>query len=539
MTVAHDCAGRKRRKNVAEGKTVKCDAAAIDAIFASLDQGHLPGAAVAIAIDGTPVYRKGFGLASIELPVTLSPSMRLRIGSTTKHFVSFAYLLLCEEGRAGIDDELGKYLPDLHEASRRVTMRQLMGHTSGIRDIAAITMFMHGTGIPVTEQEMLAYYKTIGDVDFAPDTGWSYNNGGYMLLSAVIEKITGDSLDSFLRERVFEPVGMNDTLLRRWDSDFVPNSATLHMLDPGGKYVKQYMGMEISGMGGIASTMDDMLRWLRHMDRPIVGSDETWKLMTTPRVLANGQSTGYGMGLILQTYRGVETISHSGGVMGGNSQMIKVPSAKLDISVAANRADVNSMLLANQIIDACIEGLEPLPEVEFEKRSGYFLSARTGRAIELVAQDDQQFMSVDGSPAFPLRPDGKGGLELPSPFDFMRLGVTPTGTGLRYSDFGNEDELDAVEKNADISIGTLPGVFRSEAISTTAEIFEDTDGPRVRFSGKYGTHLFKLEPVTSRVWKFGSLGIFPALAGTLTFDEDAGGFTLNAMRLTGLRFVRD
>jgi CubicO group peptidase (beta-lactamase class C family) len=524
---------------MADGKTAKCDASAIDAIFSSLDQGHLPGAAVAIAIDGTPVYRKGFGLASIELPVTLSPTMRMRIGSTTKHFASFAYLLLCEEGRAGIDDELGKYLPGLHEVNRRVTMRQLMGHTSGIRDVVAITMLMHGTGVSVTEQQMLAFYERIGDVDFAPGTGWSYNNGGYMLLSAVIEKITGDSLDTFLRQRVFEPIGMNDTLLRRWDSDFVPNSAALHMVDPGGQYVKQYMGMEISGMGGIASTMDDMLRWLRHMDRPVVGSDETWRLMTTPGVLENGQSTGYGLGLIMQKYRGVETISHSGGVMGGNSQMIKIPSAKLDISVAANRADVHSMLLVNKIIDACIEGLDPLPKAEFEKRTGFFISAQTGRVIELVVQDDQQFMAVDGSPPFPLGPDGNGGLALPSPFDFMRLGVIPTIGGLRYNDFGNEDQLDAVVKITDASIRTRAGVFRSETVSATAEIFEDADGPRVRFSGKYGNHLFKLEPITANVWKMSSLGVFQALAGIVAFDEDARGLTLNAMRLIGLRFVRD
>jgi D-aminopeptidase len=102
----------------------------IDAIFAVVDQCHLPGAAVGIAIDGKPVYRKGFGLANMELPFVLSPSVRMRIYSTTKHFACLAYMLLCEEGRAGIDDPIGKYLPELHPVSRNATMRQLMGHTS-------------------------------------------------------------------------------------------------------------------------------------------------------------------------------------------------------------------------------------------------------------------------------------------------------------------------------------------------------------------------------------------------------------------------
>src|SRR5882757_1310892 len=110
--------------------SVDFDAKKIGAIFSDLDQCHLPGVAVGIAIGGKPVYRKGFGLASMELPVVLSPSIRMRIGSTTKHFTAFAYMLMCEEGRAHPDDPLEKYLPELHRVTHKVTMRQLMGNTS-------------------------------------------------------------------------------------------------------------------------------------------------------------------------------------------------------------------------------------------------------------------------------------------------------------------------------------------------------------------------------------------------------------------------
>ena len=103
---------------------VKFDEEKVDSIFAELDQCHLPGAAVGIAVDGLPVYRKGFGLASMELPVLLSPTIRMRIGSTSKHFTCLAYLLLCEEGRAEIDDPIGKYLPELHPRSLRQSKGQ-------------------------------------------------------------------------------------------------------------------------------------------------------------------------------------------------------------------------------------------------------------------------------------------------------------------------------------------------------------------------------------------------------------------------------
>ncbi len=519
--------------------TAKLDPVAIDAIFVSVNQSQLPGVAVAVAIDGVPVYRKGFGLANMELPVALSPTMRMRIGSTSKHFACFAYLLLCEDGRAGLDDTVGTYFPEFHDVARRVTIRQLMGHVSGLRDAVTLCMMVHGTGVPTTEREMLAYYETIDDVDFAPETNWSYNNGAYAILSSAIERISGQSLDAFLQERVFKPVGMHDTMMRRWDTDFVPNSATLHMVDAGGGYTKQYMGMEISGMGGMVSSMDDMLRWLRHMDRPVVGSAETWRLMKTPRDLSNGRSTGYGLGLISALYRGVPTIAHSGGVMGGNSQMIKVPGAGLNISVAANRTDVNSVELANRIIDACVEGLEPIGAAETgEKRTGLFRSSRTGRLVELLEVEDKPFVSVDAAMPFPLKSNGNGGFELAPPVDFIKWGVAPSETGLQFSDFGNEDDLDEVQRDAEAKIGAFAGVYRSAPFDATAEVSDGPDGARLRLTGRHGSHGYKLEPLTATIWKASSLGVFSAIGFAVTFDPESAGLVINANRAVGLRFAR-
>jgi CubicO group peptidase (beta-lactamase class C family) len=135
------------------------DARRVDAIFAPLDQCHLPGAAVGIAIGGRPVYRKGFGLANMELPQLLSPSMRMRIASMTKHFVCFAYLLLCEDGKAGVDEALGQHLPELHSVARGVTARQLMSHTSGLRDVIDIGWQFGGCGRPVLAADLLALYR--------------------------------------------------------------------------------------------------------------------------------------------------------------------------------------------------------------------------------------------------------------------------------------------------------------------------------------------------------------------------------------------
>jgi CubicO group peptidase (beta-lactamase class C family) len=519
---------------------VQFDEGKVDAVFAGVNQARLPGAAVGIAIDGVPVYRKGFGLANMELPVVLSPTMRMRIGSTTKHFAALAYLLLCEDKRCGLDDPIGEYVPNLHKVSRDATVRQLLGHTSGIRDVLTVTMLAHNMGRPVTDREMLAYYETIDDVDFAPETSWSYNNGAYVLVSAAIERITGERLDDVLRKRIFEPVGMHDTMLRRWDTDFVPNSATLHMKNHLGQWSRDYMGMEITGAGGMVSTMDDMLRWLKHMDAPVVGSAETWREMRQPHVLKNGTSTGYGLGLIKSPYRGVETVSHAGGVMGGNSQMIKVPAARLDISIAVNRADVMGAVLALQVIDACVvEGLEPMAAPISEgNRTGTFVSKADGRVLELSIKDDVQFLAIDGGPPMPMTRDSNGELRLPAFTAHLRQSALPGERSVRFKDFGDEIVFDEIKVEPEARLGASAGSYRSDSMAAAAELSESDDGARMRLSGRYGTHDLKLEPVTAKIWRAASLGPMTMPMCIVTLDDDRKGLDITSGRGKHYRFTR-
>lgn len=513
------------------------DEAKVDAIFAAVDQGHQPGVAVAVAIAGVPVYRKGFGLANMELPVILSPTMRMRIGSTTKHFVALTYMLLCEEGRAGIDDPIGKHVPGLHAASRDVTMRQLMGHVSGIRDVLAISLHLQGHDTPASDAEMIEMYRSIDDVDFAPGTNWSYNNGGYMLLTAAIEAITSQSLDTVLHERIFAPLGMYDTLLRRWDTDFVPNSATLHFRRADGRFTRDYMTMEVSGAGGIVSTMDDMLIWMKHMDAPTVGTAETWRTMREPMTLANGTSTGYGLGLVTMPYRGLETLSHGGGVLAGNSQMIKVPAAQLDISIVSNRADVSAADLANRIIDACVADLPSPENGSYERRTGVYLST-SGRVVELNEAGEMQLVALDGGPPVPMDADAQGVLQLPDIMLFLQQQLAVLDEGLRLIEFGHEMEFQPVERDATARLGDRSGSYRSPIAGMAIDIEERDGGAVMTTRGLQGSTRYKLEPITTQVWKATTLGPLGVIGAIVTFTADGSGLELTAGRMPALRFER-
>lgn len=519
---------------------IDVDEKRIDAIFADMNQCHLPGAAVGIAINGRPVYRKGFGLATMELPLTLTPSTRLRIYSTTKHFTCLSFMLLCEDGKADIDDPLGKYFPEFHAVTKKATMRQLMGNTSGLRDAHCLNFQFCGTQWIAPSTETMEVYRTIDDVDEDPGTHWIYNNAGFVLLSNIIERVSGQALGDFMRERIFERVGMHDTLLRRRDTDFVPGSATMHMTAAEGGFIKSYVGGDRSGTGGIVTTVNDMLRWLAHMDAPTVGSAKTWALMKTPQVLENGTSTGYGLGLFLDSYRGVETIHHPGSGLGSNAHILKVPACGLDIIIMVNREDVSSWGRTYDILDACIPGLEPKKKpFNGPFVTGVYRSERTGRVIRLFARNGQQLGSVGDYSDLSFVPDELGVLRPtkaalhPNKYTIGLVGNRESPEALRYGDYGNVDELTVVPPAENGDLASIEGHYHSDSTGIDVTISERG----MRTVGRFGELHYGLECLAKDIWRAKVANtLAPFLSGTLSFDAE--GFRFWSFGSRGLPFRR-
>jgi len=521
---------------------VDLDEARVDRIFERFDQCRLPGAAVGISVEGRPVYRKAFGLANMELPVTLSTSIRMRIGSISKHFTSLAYMLLCEEGRAKVDDPIGKYLPELHPVIHSITIRQLMGHTGGLRDAIDICLQLNGPGKEITAPELLELYRNIEDVSAAPGTTWNYNNGGYLILSAVIEKISGRPLGQVLQEKIFVPAGMYDTLLRPFDSNFAPNSAAAHMTTGAGGFVKDSYGTDFAGGGGVVSSVDDMLRWMAQIDRPTIGRAATWSQMTTPQVLANGSSTGYGLGLVNGRYRGISTLWHSGGWMGGNAQMLKVPRAGLDVIVIVNRQDALGIDLAYQVLDACLPELEPSRAAgTAQVVSGTFLSEATGSVFRLFGESGKQIVSINGLDIpFVSALDG---VFRPVPrWSHLKKTITPVGIlesprAIILDDFGNVEELVRVDLRPDADVGGIAGVYRCDSLGAEARIESSPHGPALVTTGRFGSVRYVLRPVSGRLWEV-TTNSTEHWGGVLVVSADRRSIALSTWNTHALRFRR-
>ncbi|HEX8756353.1 MAG TPA: serine hydrolase domain-containing protein [Steroidobacteraceae bacterium] len=553
---------------------VRLDESRIDAIFANLSQCHLPGVAVGIAHCGLPVYRKGFGLASMELPCVLSTATRMRIGSTSKQFTAFAYLLLCEDGVASLDNRLGDYFPDFSPAVRRVTMRQLLGHTSGIMDATEIRFRLGGfEGAPATTRQLLSLYRALDDVNAPPGSTWIYNNAGYILLGAAVEKLCKQSLQDFLWKRVFSPIGMYDTLIRSSDAFFTPHTATPHTLMRDGGFRRRFWGLEFAGAGDVLSTVDDLLRWLAHMKSPVIGNRATWETMLSPQTLSNGTSTGYGGGLIRNTYRGLETVNHGGGWIGGNAQALKVPTLDLDVVVISNRSDIFSPVLAYQIIDASVSGLEPklagdgqsTGEQRFsvyrstpvripttprgsgnsstpgEHLTGLFRSSTTERIVQLFPEHGMQIVSIDAHD-LPYERDGHGNLApIPVWSHIRRYVELPPSDGavprIRLWDFGEPDELTRVEPKPTADASPLQGDYRASGIDAVARIILEANGPRLRFDSPFGSSEYHMTHLCEHSWRISCPDSF-FLDAILVFSEAHDAFRIFAYNVRGFRFSR-
>lgn len=529
----------------------------IDAIFRDLDRSSLPGATVGISVGGVPLYRKGFGRASLELPVVLTPTNGMRMGSISKQFTCLAYMLLVEDGLAGLDDRLETHLPEISAVAHGVTLRQLLGNISGLMDAHDIAFQFSGMCERVTADEFVRFMCEIEMVNAPPGTIWLYNNSGFELVRAVIERISGDTLAQFMRKRIFDPLGMRQTDLRGVTYfDILPNRAQAHMINNKGEW-EIWSWTEFVGAGGIVSSVDDMLRWTANFADQRVGTAQTWETMTAPLTLANGSSSNYGLGLFLEDYRGVRTIQHSGGGLGSNAHLVKVPAAELDIVVMSNREDVSAAKYAYQVLDAVLESdLQPHADNTVSPLTSTFRSAMTGRVIHLFPEqgsspDQARQAATFGTAAGEvLQPDADGVLH-PAPFgdfpdrtkSFTLRGQLEAPDSLTFEQFGQVDELDLLSPSTDDG-QKIAGEYWSDLTGSKVTIAVTDQGVLARTSGRFGSVSYNLTALGEDVWHAfvvppGSQPRLPAdVGGLLSFAADGAEFRWSTKQSLGIPFVR-
>lgn len=394
----------------------------VDALFAKWNKPDTPGAAVEIIRDGKVVLRKGYGLADIERGVPITSQTIFNVGSMSKQFTALSIHLLAQEGRLSIDDDVRNYLPQVPDFSKTITIRNLLQHTSGLRD-ASNLLFVAGWRIDdvVTPGDMMNMIEHQRELNFAPGSEYLYSNSGYFLLAAIVERVSGKPLSVFAKERIFDPLGMKHTHFQTAYGDLVHGRALSYQPAPGGVYKYVAVNKATPGPGDLLTTVEDLALWDQNFYDGKVGGKELLAKMQVTGVLSDGKPFNYASGLMAETYRGTSIIEHSGGIGGYASQMSRFPNQHSTVTVLANSPDVSPTTMTRRIADIYLEReLAPktvaagrqfpaevkLDEARLKPLAGYYaLSPELG--LNVTVENGQLMAQATGQGKFPMFASGE------------------------------------------------------------------------------------------------------------------------------------
>jgi len=376
-----------------------------------------PGAAALVARGDQILYRGARGMADLELGVALEPHHVFRLGSITKQFTAAAIMRLMEQGKLQVNDPISKFLTDYPNGDQ-ITVEHLLTHTPGIVSYTAIPGYM-ATKLrrDLSVEQLVAVFSDLPP-EFDPGTAFKYNNSGYVLLGAIIEKISGSSYADYIQNAFFQPLEMTASTYGSF-TRLIPNRVSGYWIQNGTTSNAPYISMtQPYAAGSLLSTVDDMYKWNRALYAGKVVSKQSLKQMTTSYHLPDGEETGYGYGLAVGDIRGHQSIGHGGGIHGFTTQATYLPEEEVFVVVLSNGPGIsNPQLVANELAAQAVGNPFPV-------RTGIKLEeAKLARYVGVYRIDEHSTRTVsldNGS----LHTQRSGGGKLP---------ITPfTDTGFFY-----------------------------------------------------------------------------------------------------------
>jgi len=399
--------------------------AALDSVFARWNRTDGPGCGCAVSRDGVVLYERAFGMADLEHGVPLASRSVFYLASVSKQFTAGSVALLALRDSLSLDEDVRTRLPELSGLPQAVTIRQLLTHTSGIRDYFGLFRLAGDRSI-LDNERLMAMIARQTSLAFPPGTVYSYSNSNYIILADLVKRISGRSLREFAHDELFEPLGMTRT---QYDDDhrrIVPDRVTSYDPDEDGGYLRNVKAYDGVGDGGLLSTTGDLLRWGENLIHPRVGGPTWVGLLTTPGVLANGDTLDYGFGLQLSRHRGARRIGHSGGFEGFRTRIDVYPDSGLVVAVLCNAADADPGALADRVTERILrledsggpawtpsdslfgETPVPVPARELAALEGSYWSPSIALERRLEVRDGTLHYVRIGGAASALEPIGEG-----------------------------------------------------------------------------------------------------------------------------------
>ncbi len=515
----------------------------VDSVFARFDRTESPGCAVGISQRGRPVYVRGYGMADLQNRIAIAPTSIFHVASISKQFTAISVALLAEEGKLSLDDDVRKHVSELHDYGVKLTVRQLIHHTSGLRDQWNLLRYAGWRGDDViTEGDVLDIISRQRGLNFKPGDEYVYSNTGYTLLAVIVKRVSGKSLREFAEERIFAPLGMRDTHFHDDHTMIVPGRTSAYEPRSGGGWSISIPVFDTYGATSLFTTAEDLLTWEANLDTPRFGSPALWRAAATSAALNDGTPTNYGYGLVLARWRGQEAIGHNGADAGYRSAVERYPAHALAIAVLCNLANSNPGALLRSVATVLLEEKLPRPEVNVRAQPHVASRAALEKWVGTYRDTVSHFVLRVSLAGDTIRANGQT----------IALGSDTTGV------LGTNPGWVALRAGPD---GSMQIAVEPKALRTTRFIRQDaavtTPAALAAFAGSYYSAeldvRYELVPRDSTLVrtqrKMEDATLLPAgrdaftAAGTaVLFTRDKRGkvasFTVNDGRVRGVRFVR-
>jgi len=337
--------------------------ARIDSVMAPFNQPNAPGVQIAVLKDGVVVLERGYGLAQLEYGVKITPATVFHVASVSKQFTAFANVLLAQQGKLLLDDDIRKHLPELKELPKKVTIRQLIHHTSGVRDQWELAQ-MAGWRMDdvITRDQIMTLMKRQRELNFEPGSQHLYSNMGYTLLAEIVERVSGQTFNDFLTTNVFRPLGMHSTHVHNDHSMIVPNRAYSYSPGANNTWRNAVLSYANQGATSLFTTAGDLARWLNNFETAQVGGPAVIRQMRERGVLNNGDTLSYAFAITRSMHRGREVWGHTGGDAGFRTIVMHIPSERLGVVVLSNAGNANPARVALAITDAYLGETTPVTQ---------------------------------------------------------------------------------------------------------------------------------------------------------------------------------
>lgn len=328
----------------------------IDEILNEYNNPDLPGAAVMIVKSGEVIFQKGYGLANVEKKIPINRATNFRLASVTKQFTAMSILMLIERGNLKLKTTLNDIFPDFPEYGRNITVKNLLQHTSGLIDYE--DLISDTVTIQVKDKDVLDLILKTDSTYFQPGSQHRYSNTGYALLALTIEKLSGKPFRNFLKDNIFQPLEMDNTIAFENNINEVTNRAYGYTIkDNVAEFTDQSITSAVLGDGGIYSSLNDLYKWdqalytTKLIDKKYL--DESWIRGKTN----SGVEFPYGYGWRLEKYHDVEVVYHTGSTRGFRNIIYRMPEKNFTIVILTNRnsgSEFQTLVFAHKIVDLLI-----------------------------------------------------------------------------------------------------------------------------------------------------------------------------------------